>query len=343
MRAEAPERKASRPERNEFGSHQASSKRWFRKAHESSKRWPRMSRTSELPSARKIAAGPRLAATSSRSPGWARRRARTKGIAMTESPSQFGATTNRERPVTTPPPPRDSFRRPRPPAIVHPEPGARIAANRAFRDGHEAGGRPRDPLVAPARRFELGRNDRLFESEPVPALPPRPREGRHDGGVGLHLEKGERRRSRGEPAEEGDEDPLVGEHVLVDHDRDRASVAKRAQDLPGRLLFSDEPVPEARAPPRQLLLETGGVERAHDRCDPMAEKARAHRSQLPVPEVRREEEDALAAGARALQVLGSRDGDAVLDLLAREARRVEKLEERRSEVLEARARERGDL
>ena len=72
-------------------------------------------------------------------------------------------------------------------------------------------------------------------------------------------------------------------------------------------------VAEPRAPRRELPFEKRVVERAHDGRDRLADEAGADRSELPASDVRREEEDALAARSGLREVRFARDADALAD------------------------------
>ena len=105
-----------------------------------------------------------------------------------------------------------------------------------------------------ALRREFLSEDRLLKLEAIAAPPERPREDRHDRGVGLHLEESQRRRRRRRASEEGNEDGLAGQDVLVHEDRDGLVSRHRAQELPRRLLLRDRAVAEPPAEPAELLL-----------------------------------------------------------------------------------------
>src|SRR5205823_4308703 len=88
-------KKGARAERKEFGRSQASANRPRASRSESSRRVERTRTVFALPSARKRAAGPGFARTARPSREYARRIARRRGRAITQSPSQLGATTSR--------------------------------------------------------------------------------------------------------------------------------------------------------------------------------------------------------------------------------------------------------
>src|SRR6202162_2193366 len=227
---------------------------------------------------------------------------------------------------------------------MHPEPRRGLSADRLLGHGHVTLGGPQHALLpAAAGRPELLREDGLFELEAVAAPPERPRKDRHDRGVRLHLEERERGRRGRRAAEEGDEDRFLREHVLVHEDRDGLAAPDRSQDLARRVLLLDNAIAQKRAPVLQLFFEQRVVQRPDDRGDRPRDETGADGAQLPAAEVRREEENALAARARRGKVLLPGEADAGKDVFAGESRGLQKLHERGPEVPGAAAGDPADL
>ena len=82
--------------------------------------------------------------------------------------------------------------------------------------------------------------------------------------------------------------------VLVDDDRHSDSGAQRLDHLADRLPLVDDAVAGARPQPSQQPLQGGVVERPRDEREGKVQEALHQRDQLPMAEVTREEQHALA-------------------------------------------------
>jgi hypothetical protein len=117
----------------------------------------------------------------------------------------------------------------------------------------------------------------------------------------------------GRAAEEVDENGFPAQDVLVDQDGHDLPVAEGLEDFLRRLLFVDDPGAHALPEPQEGPVETRVVQGARDDAErPGLRDDR--RADLPVADMGREGEDALAPGDRACQVLPAFDVDQLLEI-----------------------------